>query len=72
MRFLCGGGEMGVGDGQRVGGGGRGEGGGRGAEVYVCCSLENLHAIVVGVRHDDAPVAVDGNAATRSDELSVA
>ena len=35
-------------------------------------SLENLHAMVVGVSHDDAPVAVDGDAATRVVELSVA
>ena len=35
-------------------------------------SLENLHASVVGVGHHDAPVAVDGNAATRGAELSVA
>ena len=35
-------------------------------------SLQNLHAIVVGVSHDDAPVAVDGDAATRAVELSVA
>ena len=28
-------------------------------------SLQNLHAMVVGVSHDDAPVAVDGDAATR-------
>ena len=35
-------------------------------------SLENLHAMVEGVSHDDAPVAVDGNAATRLDEFSVA
>jgi len=35
-------------------------------------SLENLHAMDGGVSHDDAPVAVDGNAATRVDELPVA
>ncbi len=34
-------------------------------------SLENLHAIVVGVSHHDAPVAVDENAAIRAVELSV-
>ena len=34
-------------------------------------SLENLHAMVVGVSYHDAPVAVDGNAATRLVELSV-
>jgi len=46
------------------------EGGGR-----VCAgssSLENLHAIVASVSHHDAPVAVDGNAATRKHELPVA
>ena len=35
-------------------------------------SLENLQAMVVGVSHDDAPVAVDGDTATREVELSVA
>ena len=35
-------------------------------------SLKNLHAMVVGVSHDDAPVAVDGDAAKRMVELSVA
>ena len=35
-------------------------------------SLKNLHAKVVGVSHDHAPVAVDGDAATRAAELSVA
>ena len=35
-------------------------------------SLENLHAMVAGVSHHDAPVAVDGNAATMAGELSVA
>jgi hypothetical protein len=35
-------------------------------------SLENLHAMVVGVSHDDAPVAVDGDAAKRLAEFSVA
>ena len=44
-------------------GGGRGAGG---------SSLQNLHAMVVGVSHDDAPVAVDGDAAIRVVELSVA
>ena len=34
--------------------------------------MENLHAIVVGVGHDDAPVAVDGDAAIRLVELSFA
>ena len=33
-------------------------------------SLQNLHAMVVGVSHDDAPVAVNGDAAKRVDELS--
>ena len=45
------------------GGGGAGAGG---------SSLKNLHAMVVGVSHDDAPVAVDGDAAIRFEELSVA
>ena len=40
--------------------------------MQVAASLENLHAIVVGVSNHDAPVAVDGNAAPRSIELSVA
>jgi len=36
-------------------------------------SLQNLHAmVVVGVSHDDAPVAVDGDAASREAEWSVA
>ena len=35
-------------------------------------SLENLHAMVEGVSHHDAPVAVDGNAAIRAIQLSVA
>ena len=35
-------------------------------------SLENLHAMVEGISHDDAPVAVDGNATKRLVELSVA
>ena len=35
-------------------------------------SLENLHAMVVGVSHDHAPVAVDGDAAKRAVELPVA
>ena len=35
-------------------------------------SLENLHAMVAGVSHDDAPVAVDGDAAKRAVELPVA
>jgi len=34
-------------------------------------SLENLHALVVGVSHDDAPFTVDGNAAMRAVELYV-
>ena len=34
--------------------------------------MENLHAIVVGVGHDDAPVAVDGDAAIGVVELPVA
>jgi len=35
-------------------------------------SLENLHTMVPGVSHHDAPVAVDGNTARRLVELSVA
>ncbi len=35
-------------------------------------SLQNLHAMVVGVSHDHAPVAVDGDAAIRAAELPVA
>ena len=35
-------------------------------------SLENLHAMVAGVGHDDAPVAVDGDAAIGEAELPVA
>jgi hypothetical protein len=35
-------------------------------------SLQNLHAMVPGVSHDHAPVAVDGNAAKRVVELPVA
>ena len=34
--------------------------------------MENLHAIVEGVSHDHAPVAVDGDAAIRAVELPVA
>ena len=34
-------------------------------------SLHNLHAMVAGVSHHDAPVTVDGNAATRVAELRV-
>ena len=37
-----------------------------------CSSLHNLHAMVAGVSHDDAPVAVDGNAAIGGEEMSVA
>ena len=35
-------------------------------------SLKILHAMVVGVSHDDAPVAVDGDTSTRVVELSFA
>ena len=35
-------------------------------------SLQNLHAMVEGVSHDDAPVAVDGDAATRTVKFSFA
>ena len=48
---------------------GEGEEKGRGAGGS---SLENLHAMVEGVSHDDAPVAVDGDAATRVLEFCVA
>jgi hypothetical protein len=66
--------EGGGADRERRGGGGRGRGGegdkkGGGAGGS---SLKNLHAIVEGVSHDDTPVAVDGDAATRAVELSVA
>ena len=44
-----------------------GEGGAAGGS-----SLQNLHAMVAGVSHDHAPVAVDGDAATRLVELPVA
>ena len=57
------------------GGGGRGrgeEGGSKKGGVAGGSSLENLHAMVAGVSHDDAPIAVDGNAAKRVRELSVA
>ncbi len=50
--------------------GGGGEGGGR--RYGGGGSLENLHAMVVGVSHDHAPVAVDGDAAIRLVELPVA
>ena len=33
-------------------------------------SLQNLHSIVGGVSQDNAPVAVDGDAARRAVELS--
>ena len=35
-------------------------------------SHKNLHAIVAAVSHDDAPVAVDGDAAEGAAELPVA
>ena len=64
----------GGGRGRRGGAGGRGgegegykKGGGAGDS-----SLQNLHAMVVGISHNDAPVAVDGDAATRAVELPVA
>ena len=60
----------GEGGGERGGGReGRGirRGGGAGGS-----SIQNLHAIVEGVSHDDAPVAVDGDAALRAVEQSVA
>ena len=34
--------------------------------------MENLHAMVVGVSYDHAPVAIDGDASIRVDELPVA
>ena len=43
-----------------------------GGEVRGGGSLENLHAMVAGVSHDHAPVAVDGDAAKRAVELPVA
>jgi hypothetical protein len=52
--------------------GGRGGGGGEGGRCWGGSSLENLHAIVECVSHDHAPVAVDGDAATRLVELRVA
>ena len=62
---------MGVVRGRQGGAGGRGgenkKGGGAGGS-----SLQNLHAMVAAVSHDDAPVAVDGDAATRAVESSVA
>jgi hypothetical protein len=56
------------------GGGGLGRGGvgGDGGGGAGGSSLQSLHAMVEGVSHDDAPVAVDGDAATRLVELSVA
>ncbi len=73
--LLLGGGGEGAGadrEGRR-GGGGRGGEGGRdkkeGGEAGR--SFENLHSMVKGVSHDDAPVAVDGDAATRAAELCV-
>ena len=45
---------------RRGGGGHKKKGGGAGGN-----SLQNLHAMVVGVNNDDAPVAVDGDAALR-------
>ena len=50
------------------GGGGEKEGGREGGGS----SLENLNAMVAGVSHDHAPVAVDGDAAKRLVELPVA
>ena len=43
------------------------KGGGAGGSL-----LQNLHAMVAVVSHDDAPVAVDGDTAKRAVELSVA
>ncbi len=50
-----------------MGGGGDKKGEGAGGS-----SLQNLHAMVAGVSHDDAPVTVDGDAAPRAAEFSVA
>jgi len=57
-----------------IGGGGGGQQTGRGMGGAGACggSLENLHAMVAEVSHHDAPVAVDGNAAFRAVETSVA
>jgi hypothetical protein len=52
--------------------GGGGGGGGRRRRYGGDGSLENLHAMVTGVSHDHEPVAVDGDAAIRLDELPVA
>ncbi len=52
----------------RINGKGEGKDGGGGCSS----SLENLHAMVFCVSHDDAPVAVDGNAVIRGVALSVA
>ena len=59
---------FGGGDGQRKGRGGKAYGVAGGGSS----SLENLHAMVAGVGHDDAPVAVDGDAAQGAVELPVA
>ena len=59
----------------RRGGGGEGRGGGgeyKKGGAAGGSSLQNLHDMVVGVNHDDAPVAVDGDATMRAVELSVA
>ena len=57
-----------------VGGGeeGRGGGGDKKGEGAGGSSFQNLHAMVAGVSHDDAPVTVDGDAAPRAAEFSVA
>ena len=67
--FYCWGGEGGA---EAFRAGGRGGGGDKKGEGAGGSSLQNLHAMVAGVGHDNAPVAVDSNAATRAVELSVA
>jgi hypothetical protein len=62
-------GGKGHGGGGLLGGGGVGGGWGGAAGGS---SHQNLHAIVALVSHDDEPVAVDGDAATRVEELPVA
>ena len=59
--YCCGGGEE-----------GRGGGGDKKGEGAGGSSFQNLHAMVAGVSHDDAPVTVDGDAAPRAAEFSVA
>ena len=44
---------------------------GGGGDCRVYCSFQHLHAIVVKLAHDDAPVAINSNT-TRAAELTVA